>query len=66
MSNTFTRQFQFERETKGALRYMEIDGSGAALAIGDGAAIGTLYVRKTAYNGSGHPQRLTVTVTASD
>lgn len=43
--------FQLERETKGAVRYMEVDASGNTKAIGEGAVIGTLYIRKTSLEG---------------
>lgn len=40
--------FDFEYETKGAVRYQEIDADGNPLKIGKGASIGTLYIRKEA------------------
>jgi len=40
-------RFQFERSTKGAHRYFEINDRGVQLDMQD-AVIGTLYVRKSA------------------
>ena len=37
-------RFKLEKETKGALRYQEVDEKGESLA-----KIGTLYVRKSAF-----------------
>lgn len=51
-----------ERETKGAVRYKEVNPDGSATLLGD-AVIGTLYIRKTALHGI-VPQEITVTVDA--
>lgn len=59
-----TVTFALEKETKGALRYQETDGSGQTLKIEGGAKIGTLYVRKSALNGE-MPQKLKVTIEAA-
>lgn len=53
--------FTVERETKGAVRYQEIDVKGNILEMGD-SKIGTIYVRKTAFNSPTFPQKITVTV----
>jgi|TARA_R100000093_G_C1936557_1_gene70553 hypothetical protein len=53
--------FGLERETKGAVRYYELDSAGNAISIKDGADIGTLYIRKSALNGS-VPMLLEVTI----
>lgn len=53
--------FILERETKGAVRYMEVDGSNKPVAIGEGARIGTLYIRKDALP-DGIPTRIEVEV----
>ena len=58
-----TVYFSFEKETPGAVRYQEVDGRGNIIKINDGAAISTLYVRKSALKGK-IPERLTVTVEA--
>ena len=52
-----------ERETKGAVRYQEVDSDGKVKTIED-YTIGTLYVRKSALEGK-VPQKLTLTVEAS-
>jgi hypothetical protein len=41
-------QFKLEKETKGALRYQEVDEKGEAIEQA-WAKIGTLYVRKSAF-----------------
>jgi len=54
--------FLLERETKGALRYQEVDDKGKPVEQA-WAKIGTLYIRKTAFErGQTPPQRLAVTV----
>lgn len=55
--------FIFERETKGAVRYMEVDAQGKALEMSSGAQIGTLYIRKSALPKTGGiPQHITMDV----
>ncbi len=56
--------FALEKETKGAIRYQETDGSGLPVKIESGAKVGTLYVRKSALNGE-MPQKLKVTIEAA-
>ena len=57
----FTVRFRQEKETKGALRYQEINDAGED--AGAWAKIGTLYVRKTAFaQGATIPKELTVSV----
>jgi hypothetical protein len=55
-------RFKFEKETKGALRYEEVDETGEA--IGQAwAKIGSLYLRKSAFErGAAYPQSLRVTI----
>jgi hypothetical protein len=69
-SQTLTIAFDFERETKGAVRYQE---RGADIKAGVGA-VGALYVRKSALEelagderagGITAPQTLAVTIGAS-
>jgi len=55
-----TAKFMLERETKGALRYQEIDGAGEPLKY-DEIKMGNIYIRKSALNGE-KPQFLEVTV----
>ena len=55
-------RFELEKETKGALRYQEIDEKGEAIEQAL-AKIGTLYMRKSAFEqGAAFPQTLRVTV----
>lgn len=62
MAEVITANFILERETKGAVRYQEIDDKGAPLEV-TAAKIGTLYVRKTAFRADA-PKRIKVTVAA--
>ena len=55
-----TLMFKLEKETKGALRYQEVEQDGRPVAVGSWV-IGTLYIRKAALNGQ-FPPNLTVTV----
>lgn len=54
-------KFMLERATKGALRYQEVDDAGTPLTNADGAKVGTLYFRKTAFPGA-EPKGLIVNV----
>lgn len=54
-------KFLLDQETKGALRYKEVDDNGTPREITEGAKIGTLYIRKTAIPGK-QPPALSVTV----
>jgi hypothetical protein len=55
--------FKLDRETKGAVRYQEVDAHGNPETVYH--AIGTLYVRKTAFpKGTAVPAEVTVTVDA--
>ncbi len=57
--------FVKERETKGAVRYQEVDGDGAPLTTADaGCHIGTLYVRKSALGGK-VPEKLKLEISAA-
>ena len=54
--------FILERETKGAVRYQEVDDKDQPIEM-TAAKIGTLYIRKTAFEVGGNvPKRLIVTV----
>jgi len=55
-------KFRLERETKGAVRYQEINEQGQPEV---NYAIGTLYVRKSALEGR-IPQGLTLLITVED
>jgi len=59
-----TVRFTMERETKGAIRYQEVDKKGNKKAIADGATIGTLYLRKDSLNGN-VPNNLVVSINES-
>ena len=55
-------RFKLEKETKGALRYQEVDEKNEVIEQA-WAKIGTLYVRKSAFErGSAFPPILRVTV----
>ena len=58
----FAASFQLERETKGAVRYMEVDDKDKP--IQEDFKIGILYFRKSAF-GAKIPERLTITVDVS-
>jgi hypothetical protein len=59
---TFTVKMVLEKETKGALRYMEVDENGAAVEQ-VWAKLGTSYIRKTAFErGTARPKAITITV----
>ena len=54
--------FSFEKETKGAFRFQEIDNAtGAPLKEAGAYKIGSLYLRKSALDGA-TPRRIVVTV----
>jgi hypothetical protein len=61
-----TVKFRLQNETKGALRYAEElpNGKLAQQPNDVGAIIGTLYLRKTAFNGNqaSYPDRIAVTI----
>jgi hypothetical protein len=55
-------RFKLEKETKGAVRYQEVDDKGEIVEQA-WAKIGTLYVRKSAFErGTAFPELLRVTV----
>jgi len=59
---TIDARFKLEKETKGALRYQEIDDKGEVIEQA-WAKIGTLYLRKSAFErGTLFPQILRVKV----
>lgn len=55
-----TVHFAFEKETKGAVRFKEVDGATGADAFAP--VVGTFYMRKSGIPGGKIPQKLTVTV----
>lgn len=56
--------FNFERETKGAIRFQEVDEEGHAKTTNNGGLVGTLYLRKAGLP-NGIPKRLVVNIEAS-
>jgi hypothetical protein len=60
----FTVHFTIERKTKGAVRYLEANGADddTPISINDGAKVGILYVRKSAFRKGKYPERLTVRI----
>lgn len=60
-------KMKLERETKGALRYYEVDPNENPVEIQDGAYLGTMYIRKVAFRGrDSFPQKIKVTVEDGD
>lgn len=53
-------KFELARETRGALRYQEIDDNDQVLEIGAGAKVGTLYIRKDSGISTPWPRFMTV------
>jgi hypothetical protein len=59
---TIEVKFKFEKETKGALRYQEVDEKGEPIEQ-VWAKVGSLYLRKTAFErGAAYPQTLRVEI----
>ena len=63
-----TLKFTFKEETKGAVRYQEVDDQGIPRkGDNDQAVVGPLYLRKAAlkrlYDGEKYPGSFTVTLT---
>jgi hypothetical protein len=62
---TIVVRFKFEKETKGALRYQEVDARGMVVELA-WAKVGSLYLRKSAFErGAAYPQNLTVKIETS-
>lgn len=60
-ASTVAVTMNLEKETPGAIRYMEVDAKGNQVTMADGAKIGTLYMRKVAF-GKAVPKSISVTV----
>jgi hypothetical protein len=59
--------FKLEKETRGALRYVEVDEKGEVILEHASAKIGSLYMRKSAFeSGAAYPQTLRVIVETTD
>jgi hypothetical protein len=54
-----------EKETKGALRYMEVDAAGERVDR-DHAKVGNMYIRRTAFNNGDKPNFLKVEISATE
>lgn len=54
--------FRLEKATPGAIRYKEITKEGKDFPITQGAALGTLYIRKTAFKDDGNYPRVIAVV----
>lgn len=50
-----------QAETKGAIKYAEVDGHGEVLNYKDGT-LGTIYVRKSAFFPDNWPKHIVVTI----
>lgn len=64
-ASAFTARFVLERETTGALRYMQVTEDGAPFSIGEGAQMGTSYIRKSAF-GKNVPKAISIEVTVTE
>jgi len=60
---TIQAYFVIEKETKGALRFAEVDKEGKELDVA-GSSVGTIYVRKSALEKAGFkgPKALRITI----
>ena len=63
MAKEIKVKFQFEKSTNGTHRFQEVNSKGDVLKTNEGAAIGTLYIRKSII-GEDAPKGLEVTITA--
>lgn len=61
MSTKHTLNFVMAKQTPGTFVFQEVDADGNAKKASDGAVVGSLYTRKTAW-GDNVPQKLTVTI----
>ena len=60
-----TISFIKEKETKGAVRYQEVDDKGSPLEMTNGAKVGVLYFRKTAFADGNYPEKVIIDVRVS-
>ena len=58
-----TVYLKLRNETKGALRYDEVRQDGTSFSVQQGAPLGSMYMRKSAFPNSAYPERLTVDIT---
>ena len=60
--NITTVKFNLEKETKGAVRYHEVDADGNFITDFKAGQIGTLYLRKEVFEDDNFPQSIEVSV----
>lgn len=53
--------FKLDRQTKGALRYMEVNSDGKVLDQSS-CTVGTLYIRKAAYSDGEYPEAIRIQI----
>ena len=53
---------KLRNETKGALRYEEVRKDGTIFTVQEGAPLGSMYMRKSAYPEGNYPENLTVDI----
>jgi hypothetical protein len=61
-NNHITCHFKLEKETKGAIRYMQVDGEGNSYGAEAGAELGSVYIRKSAFKDGSVPQKITMVI----
>jgi hypothetical protein len=61
-NNHITCHFKLEKETNGALRYMQVTEEGKPYGAEAGAELGSVYVRRTAFKDGSVPQKLTMII----
>jgi hypothetical protein len=61
-NNNITCHFKLEKETKGAIRYMQVDGEGKQYGAEAGAELGSVYIRKSAFKDGSVPQSITMII----
>ena len=62
-NGSFTCYFKLEKETKGAVRYMQVDEQGNQYGAEAGAELGSVYIRKTAFKDGTSPAKITMVIT---
>ncbi len=53
---------KLRNETKGAVRYEEVRTDGKVFTVAEGAALGSMYIRKTMYPNGKYPEYLTLEI----
>jgi hypothetical protein len=62
-NGSFTCHFKLEKETKGAIRYMQVDEQGNPHGVDAGAQLGSVYIRKSAFKDGAAPAKITMVIT---